>query len=80
MNSQLTRALQKFVARSTGMGNAAAETPRVADGEGIISDTAARASRDHVLKHDAIWTRAGRSVKRSTAREDGKLVKSRSAT
>jgi hypothetical protein len=62
------------------MGNTTAEITRVADGKGIMSDIAARASRDHLLEHDTIWTRAGRSVKRSTAREDGKLVKSKSAT
>jgi hypothetical protein len=61
INNQSTRALQKFAARSTGMGNAAAEITRVADGKGIMSDEglAARASRDHVLPHDPIWTRAG---------------------
>jgi hypothetical protein len=79
INNQSTRALQKVVARGTGMSNAATETPRVAGGEEIVSGIAASASRDHILIHDAIWTRAGRSVKKSTAREDGELVKSRSA-
>jgi hypothetical protein len=59
-NNQSTRALRKFVApRGTGMGNAAAEISRGAGGEEIVSDIAASASRDHILKHDAIWTRVG---------------------
>ena len=36
--------------------------------------------RNRILKHDAIRTRAGRSVEKCTTREDRELVKSRSAT
>jgi hypothetical protein len=80
INNQSTRALQKFSRPSTGMGNAAAEFSSGAGREEIVSDIAARASRDHILiKHDAIWTRLGQSVEKSTAREDGKLGKSSSA-